>query len=364
LNLLSPITMPEEVSLLSEAGADEFYAGLHDKKSAERLGPLYIGTNRSDYEFQNLLSYRELESTCAQAASLGKRVYLTMNVMYPDRLMSIVKDQILRSIDSGVSAIIIGDPSIANWMQENKLPVETHVSCDATTLDRFGLLFWSKLGAKRVVLPRQMSLSEISSIVLEARKLEIDLEVFVFSGNCLNLDGCCNFQHGNIWVNKRSVGKFIGGKFSKQMASILPANARRSIIKHVSPGLPCACGYSVKPKGGGQAAIKASLMMERFLADHSLWFACGVCALYDLGRIGIRHAKQIGRTEFTRKKVKDAGFLRRMMEIARTAPDRDTYIRLAQTRYEETYGEPCLPRQCLFAGYHRDGDILNFHRGR
>lgn len=132
----------------------------------------------------------ELAQAVEYAHERGVRVYLTVNTMpreyeYPDLI------GYFRSLcDIPVDALIIGDIGVLALAREMLPDVELHVSTQANSVSSHDCIAWHALGAKRVVLARELTLDEIKAI-RAAIPDEIELECFIHGSMCISYSGRC-----------------------------------------------------------------------------------------------------------------------------------------------------------------------------
>ena len=86
--------------------------------------------------------------------------------------------------------MIVADPGVFS-LCKNRIPqIPIHISTQAATVNAESCRFWYDLGATRVVLARELSLSEIASI-REKIPARLELEAFVHGSMCVSFSGRC-----------------------------------------------------------------------------------------------------------------------------------------------------------------------------
>lgn len=119
----------------------------------------------------------------------GVRVHITMNIVPHDEDMVGLEDYLKYLDEIGVDAIIISDPGIFSIAKE-LTDIELHVSTQASVTNSATVNFWHKMGAKRVILARELSLEEIIEIRNNTPK-DLEIEVFVHGAMCISYSGRC-----------------------------------------------------------------------------------------------------------------------------------------------------------------------------
>ena len=119
----------------------------------------------------------------------GVRVHITMNIVPHDEDMVGLEDYLKYLDEIGVDALIISDPGIFSIAKE-LTDIELHVSTQASVTNSATVNFWHKMGAKRVILARELSLEEIIEIRNNSPK-DLEIEVFVHGAMCISYSGRC-----------------------------------------------------------------------------------------------------------------------------------------------------------------------------
>ncbi len=131
----------------------------------------------------NEFSLYELKDAVAKAHALGKRVYLSFNLMPSPHETRMAFSTLRRALDYGVDAVIASEPSIiATLAQEGH---EVHASLGTASINKHDVAFYADLGAKRVVLSPNLSIEEIDQINGETKILGVELEVMVYGIKCI-----------------------------------------------------------------------------------------------------------------------------------------------------------------------------------
>ena len=200
IELLSPAGDLERLKVTLLYGADAVYIG------GERYSLRANATN---------FSFAEIKEGCDFAHKLGKKVYLTLNIVFHNSDMDGVEEYIKNVVDCGIDAFIVSDPFIISHIKENYPNVEVHLSTQNSTSNYKTVEYFKSEGIDRVVLAREMMLDEIKEVI---DRCGIDIEIFIhgamctcFSGRCAlsnyvtnrdaNRGGCaqvCRFTFGNV----------------------------------------------------------------------------------------------------------------------------------------------------------------------
>lgn len=171
--LLAPAGNMEKGKMALLYGADAVYLG------GKMFGLRAFASNFSTEEIAEMAEY---------AHSLGKKVYVTVNIFAHNDDISRLPDYLLQLRDAKADALLISDLGV--WMTARRVvpDMPLHVSTQANTTNFEGVNGWAALGAERVVLARELSLAEIAEI---GAKTEVELEAFVHGAMCISYSGRC-----------------------------------------------------------------------------------------------------------------------------------------------------------------------------
>ncbi len=131
-----------------------------------------------------------LQKAVAFCHEKGVRVYLTVNTLPRndeiDRL-----PEYLRFVESaGVDAVIATDLGVLSLLKKHVPNMEVHISTQAGVINYETARAFYEMGAKRVVLARELSLEEIRQIRAKTPQ-ELELEAFVHGAMCMSVSGRC-----------------------------------------------------------------------------------------------------------------------------------------------------------------------------
>ncbi len=132
----------------------------------------------------------EIYNAVRLAHGMGKKVYLTLNTMPRDKdypaLYAFLDD--LRG--SGLDAVIVADLGVMATVKEMLPDMEIHISTQASIISPAAAKAYAALGARRLVLARELQFHEIRAIK-EALPADIELEAFIHGSMCVSYSGRC-----------------------------------------------------------------------------------------------------------------------------------------------------------------------------
>ena len=173
IELLSPAGDLERLKVTLLYGADACY-----------IGGYKYGLRANAVNF----SIEEIKEACKFAHNLGKKVYLTMNMVFHNEDYEEVKDYIKEVVESGIDAFILSELNLVKYIKENYPNVEVHISTQNTNTNYLSVQFLKSLGVDRVVLAREVGIDDIEKI---GHLVDVDLEVFIHGAMCTFYSGRC-----------------------------------------------------------------------------------------------------------------------------------------------------------------------------
>lgn len=173
IELLSPAGDLERLKVTLLYGADAVYIG------GEKYSLRANATN---------FSLDDIREGCDFAHKFGKKVYLTLNIVFHNEDMDGVEEYIRDVVDCGIDAFIVSDPFIISYIKSNFSGVEVHLSTQNSTTNYKACEYFINEGVDRIVLARELSLEEIEEII---KKTGIDIEVFSHGAMCTCYSGRC-----------------------------------------------------------------------------------------------------------------------------------------------------------------------------
>ena len=179
--------MIKRPELLAPAGdMDCLRAALHYGADAVFLAGKLFGMRSAPKNFDT----DELREACELAHGMGKRIYLTCNVLPREHELSALPAFLKTAQDCGVDAFIIADLGVLVMAKQYAPNVARHVSTQAGVTNSAAANALYHLGASRVVLAREIPLSEVAQIRAQIPE-DMEIECFVHGAMCVSFSGRC-----------------------------------------------------------------------------------------------------------------------------------------------------------------------------
>lgn len=173
--LLAPAGDFERFKAAVDFGADAVYLGA--KMFTMRAAP-------SNFDKD------ELPQSVEYAHSKGVKVHLTCNTLPTNQEADQIEDFLYYARDCKVDALIVADVGILMTAKKIVPQIDVHVSTQAGVVNYLTATNLYELGAKRVVLARELSIEDIATIRAKTPK-ELELEAFVHGAMCVSFSGRC-----------------------------------------------------------------------------------------------------------------------------------------------------------------------------
>ena len=173
--LLAPAGDLERLEYALRYGADAVYAGLTE-----------FGMRSAPQNFNP----EQLAEGAALCHARGKKLYLTLNTLPTNEELKSLPDAIRQAWAAGVDAFIVADLGVLSMVKQYAPEAEIHLSTQAGVTNWAAARAAYELGAKRVVLARELTLQQIAEIRANTPE-DLELEAFVHGAMCMSVSGRC-----------------------------------------------------------------------------------------------------------------------------------------------------------------------------
>mgnify|MGYP004640846967 CR=1 FL=1 len=174
LELLAPAGNFSKLKTAVYYGADAIYIG---------------GKSFSLRAFSDNFTDEEIVEAVKFAHGKNVKIYVTVNIFAKNSDFEKAAEYFRFLESAKVDAVLITDVGLISLCKKVAPELKIHLSTQANTLNKYAVKFWGKLGLERVVLARELSLSEIKEI--SEFNPETQLEAFVHGAMCISYSGRC-----------------------------------------------------------------------------------------------------------------------------------------------------------------------------
>ncbi len=165
----------------------------------------------------------EMKAGVAYAHERNVKVYVTANIFAHNYDIDGMRKYFEELKDTGVDAVLISDPGIFTLAKEVMPDMEIHISTQANNTNYMTYNFWYKMGAKRVVTARELSLAEIKQI-RENIPDDMEIESFMHGAMCISYSGRC------------LLSSYFTGRDANRGACTHPCRWKYHIVEETRPG--------------------------------------------------------------------------------------------------------------------------------
>ena len=206
--LLVPASSLEVLKVAVIFGADAVYIG------GEAFGLRAKAKN---------FSKSDMAEGIAFAHEHGVKVYVTANILAHNRDLEGAKEYFRELKEMKPDALIIADPGMYTLAEQICPEIERHISTQANNTNYETYLFWHRLGAKRVVSARELSLEEIRESRAHIPD-DMEIESFIHGAMCISYSGRCLLSN------------YFTGRDANQGACTHPCRWKYAVVEEQRPG--------------------------------------------------------------------------------------------------------------------------------
>ncbi|HCS73688.1 MAG TPA: peptidase U32 [Clostridiales bacterium] len=206
--LLAPAGNLEKLKIALAYGADAIYLG------GRQFGLRAYADNFNLEDMKVGIDY---------AHGLGKKVYVTMNIFARNNDFDGMEDYVHSLKQINADAVILSDPGILELVKETEPELEIHLSTQANNTNYRSAIFWHKLGVRRIILARELSLDEIKCIRNNTPDT-LELEAFIHGAMCMSYSGRC------------TISNYLSGRDANQGECTQPCRWKYNVVEEKRPG--------------------------------------------------------------------------------------------------------------------------------
>jgi putative protease len=173
--------------LIPCGGMDRLGAALSYGADAVYVGGQKFGLRAGADNFTNF----ELEEACGWVHQQQKKIYVVLNAFLYDDELQQLPNYVKWLEKIGIDAVIVSDLGAINVIRScTSLPI--HLSTQASCLNVQAAIFWKKMGVKRIVLGREVTIQEASDI---KKQSGLEVEMFIHGSMCMSYSGHCTISN-------------------------------------------------------------------------------------------------------------------------------------------------------------------------
>jgi putative protease len=226
---------PRRSELLMPAGS------LEKLKIAVLYGAdaVYLGTPDLSLRVKSQMSLEQVLEGVAFAHAHGARAYLTLNLFSHNSDVEKLHEylKVIRQVKP--DGLIIADAGVFQFVKTHAPELELHISTQANVCSWLSVQFWESIGAKLIVMAREVSYAELKEI--REKCPNIKLEAFIHGSMCMTYSGRCLLSNScgfaaSLWHSLR-YRRFSGAR--GQACSGRSSLSAKAFAAPASSWLPC-----------------------------------------------------------------------------------------------------------------------------
>ena len=267
VELLSPAGNLEKLKIAIDYGADAVYGGVSHFSLRIRSGKEF------DMEsFKEGIEY---------AHERGKKVYVTINGFPFNSQLSLLKKHILKMAELKPDAFIVATPGVLSLAHKIAPQISLHLSTQANVMNVLDAQIYYDMGARRIIVAREISLKDACEIKKEIPDLEIEVFVhgsmcFAYSGRCListlqsgrvpNRGSCandCRFPY-ELYAANPETGTLFRLEEDPGIGTYIMNSKDLNLASHMKEILDSGCVDSVKIEGRTKTSYYAAITAKTY----------------------------------------------------------------------------------------------------
>lgn len=168
-------------------------------------------------------SLEDMREGIAFAHAHQVKVYVTANILAHNGDLDGVREYFRELKDIGPDALIISDPGVFAIAKEIVPEIDIHISTQANNTNYGTYNFWYRMGARRVVTARELSMAEIGEIHANIPD-DMEIETFIHGAMCISYSGRCLLSN------------YFTGRDANQGACTHPCRWKYAVVEETRPG--------------------------------------------------------------------------------------------------------------------------------
>ncbi len=292
MKALVPLNNVEHIDDYIEAGAGEFYLGFYDEAWHDQFGE-YADINRLTGFKKNANPYNleEVINIIEDTKKKGVMMYVTFNAsVYSQAQLDYMVRYMKRLKATSLDGVIVSCPELVEMASKQGMNVV--VSTISAAYNEDTVKFYRDLGAKRIILPRDLSMYEIESIVKAVP--DVEYEVFLMRNGCRYSDGnCLGFHRSEM----SAICGCLGGAHRTLQYEKNDFKTRHEVELN-------------------------DILYTKFFHSN----ACGLCSVYRFVKMGIAAGKIVGRSDEWQYICRDINLIKQNVEIAKKCESEEEYL--------------------------------------
>ena len=152
---------------------------------------VYVGGSMLQLRAKNAaFTLDQIETAAQKLHAYGKRLYVTVNALARNDELKALETYANELHECGADAVIVSDLGVLDTIHKACPALDIHISTQASCQNYASARVYQELGAKRIVLAREMTVSDIAALRSHISP-DLELEAFVHGAMCMAVSGRC-----------------------------------------------------------------------------------------------------------------------------------------------------------------------------
>ena len=151
---------------------------------------IYCGTSELSLRTRADMKDDDLEKTIKYAHSIGKKVYVTLNIFAWDEKYPEIIEMAKKLEELKPDGIIAADGGVIDVLKQYSPSIPINVSTQSNIVSLHSANFWYKNGCKRMIMAREMNKEQLKYI-MENKPKDMEVEIFIHGAICFAFSGRC-----------------------------------------------------------------------------------------------------------------------------------------------------------------------------
>ncbi len=292
MKVLVPLNNTEHLLDYIKAGASEFYIGFFDKEWEDKFGDFNDINRMSGFrEIANNCDFNMVLNAMDEIKQKNKHIYITFNSsIYSMEQLNYIEKYFRILKEKEVDGVIVSTIELVDLA--NRVGIPSVISTIAGVYNSDIARFYKEHGAKRIILPRDLSIDEIKQIISLNR--DVEFEVFMMRNGCSFSDSHC------LGLHRKEICSICSG---------LKKSEHELYMKYDSFN------------GRNNMELNNMIYNNNFHEQ-----ACGLCSIYQFVKMGITTCKIVGRYDEWREVCNDVELVSKNIEIAGQSTSEEEYL--------------------------------------
>lgn len=292
MKILVPLNSKEYIDKFIDAGAEEFYMGFDDDDWYTEFGNFSEINRMSGFKKRaNRYTLDDVIDIADYLSTKNAELFLTVNSpRYSEAQLNRIELYLQKVVNSKISGIIISCPELLPIA--NKYGIKTVCSTMSAVYNNDILNYYKKLGVRKIIFPRDITINEIAKMI--QANPELEYEVFLMRNGCVFSDSNCLCMHRDPY---------------KSLCGML-SHSERKLVSNDTDFIR------------NQEYRVNSMLFN----DYYRKLSCAICALYDFVHLGVKSGKIVGRADEQEFVLRDVKLVKQNIEIAQNASSRDEFL--------------------------------------